>query len=216
MPTLPKRGVVKIIGGRWKRTPLAIVDAPGLRPTPDRVRKTVFDWLAHALDQSFEGVSVLDLYAGSGALGLEAASRGASPVQLVERDKAAAAQLRAVVARLAAGGNVVVHETDARVFVATMLREQRRFDLVLLDPPFANASLEHVLQDVVPICHRLLYVEAPFPLDRALVDRLGLTMRRSAQAGAVFYHLLQRKNNEETGDASSDLSGDVRPSHART
>src|SRR6476469_1170465 len=77
---------VRIIGGQWKRTPLPVLDRDGLRPTPDRVRETVFNWLGHLLDGNWATVRCLDLFAGTGALGFEAASRGAQQVTLVESD----------------------------------------------------------------------------------------------------------------------------------
>src|SRR6476661_11115610 len=80
---------VRIIGGQWKRTPLPVMDAEGLRPTPDRVRETLFNWLDHLLDRDWHGLQCLDLFAGSGGLGLEAASRGAARVQMVESQPAA-------------------------------------------------------------------------------------------------------------------------------
>ncbi|MGJ7904097.1 RsmD family RNA methyltransferase, partial [Lysobacter sp. 1R34A] len=89
-------GKVRIIGGRWRGTRLAVADAPGLRPTSDRVRETLFNWLMPVLP----GARVLDLFAGSGALGLEALSRGAASAVLVERDPALAAELRALTGRL--------------------------------------------------------------------------------------------------------------------
>src|SRR6476659_5188320 len=91
---------VRIIGGRFKRSKLPVLDKPGLRPTPDRVRETLFNWLG----QDLSGWRCLDAFAGSGALGLEAASRGAAQVTLVEQDPQLVAQLRAVLARLDAQG----------------------------------------------------------------------------------------------------------------
>ena len=84
---------MRIVGGRWRRTPLAVADRNGLRPTPERVRETVFDWLGHLLG-SFSGKSVLDLFAGSGALGFEALSRGMKAADFVERDSRQAALLK--------------------------------------------------------------------------------------------------------------------------
>src|SRR3954464_6268242 len=86
---------IRIIGGQWKRTPLPVLDAEGLRPTPDRVRETVFNWLTHLFDGVWEGIDCLDLFAGSGALGFEAASRGAAHVTMVELGTAAVRQLDA-------------------------------------------------------------------------------------------------------------------------
>src|SRR3954447_25545124 len=91
---------VRIIGGQWKRTPLAVLDAEGLRPTPDRVRETVFNWLNHLLDGQWTDIACLDLFAGTGALGFEAASRGAARVLMVEANSAAVRQLEATKAKL--------------------------------------------------------------------------------------------------------------------
>ncbi len=100
-------GRVRIIAGRFRRTPIPVVAVPGLRPTPDRVRVTVFNWLEHLLGK-LEGLSALDLFAGSGALGFEMASRGAARVVLVERHPRAAQALRALQQRLAAAAVTVV------------------------------------------------------------------------------------------------------------
>src|ERR1700737_5046173 len=103
-PGRSKAHTIRIIGGDWKRTPLPVLDLDGLRPTPDRVRETLFNWLGQRLD----GQRCLDLFAGSGALGFEAASRGAARVLMVERNARAAAQLRANQEKLAARSIEVV------------------------------------------------------------------------------------------------------------
>jgi 16S rRNA (guanine(966)-N(2))-methyltransferase RsmD len=178
---------VRIVGGDWKRTPLVVVDAPGLRPTPDRVRETLFNWLGQRLD----GWCCLDLYAGTGALGLEAASRGAGKVVLVERDARAAAALRAARERLDAEAVEVV-QGDA----ATYLSNARdRFDLVFLDPPFGSAELERVLPRLAAVLApgAAVYVEADRPLapDAPPLSAVpGLVAHRADKAGQVHYHLL--------------------------
>lgn len=178
---------VRIVGGDWKRTPLVVVDAPGLRPTPDRVRETLFNWLGQRLD----GWRCLDLYAGTGALGLEAASRGAAKVVLVERDARAAAALRAARERLDAEAVEVV-QGDA----ATYLSNARdRFDLVFLDPPFGSAELERVLPRLAAVLApgAAVYVEADRPLAPEappLSAVPGLAAHRADKAGQVHYHLL--------------------------
>jgi 16S rRNA (guanine966-N2)-methyltransferase len=178
---------VRIIGGDWKRTPLAVVDAPGLRPTPDRVRETLFNWLGQRLDDW----RCLDLYAGTGALGLEAASRGASRVVLVERDARAATALRAAKERLDADAVEVV-QADAVTYLST---PRDRFDLVFLDPPFGSTELERVLPRLAAVLApgAAVYVEADRPLapDVPPLSALpGLVVHRADKAGQVHYHLL--------------------------
>lgn len=129
-------GAVRIIGGRFKRTPLAVQDREGLRPTPDRVRETVFDWLMHLSGGTIEDLTVLDMFAGSGAMGLEAASRGARRVVCTELNRKSAAQIRAVVEKLGAAGTVNVVCGDVFSYVGST---NETFDIVFIDPPFAES-----------------------------------------------------------------------------
>src|SRR5690606_37808430 len=125
-------GDVRIIGGRWRGTRLPVTDAAGLRPTSDRVRETLFKWLMPVLP----GARVLDLFAGSGALGLDALSRGAAEAVLVERDPAAAATLRDTVQRLQAPAQVV--EADAiRWLGSSAAAAAGLADIAFVDPPFS-------------------------------------------------------------------------------
>jgi 16S rRNA (guanine966-N2)-methyltransferase len=133
-------GQLRIVGGRFRGRRLPIPDQPGLRPTPDRVRETLFNWLAPVLP----GARCLDLFAGSGALGLEAASRGAGEVVLVERSNPVVSQLRSNVLSLGAEGIQVI-QADA---LAWLERAPNPFNLVFLDPPFAQGLLG-------PACDRL-------------------------------------------------------------
>ncbi|WP_250471158.1 16S rRNA (guanine(966)-N(2))-methyltransferase RsmD [Caballeronia sp. GAFFF1] len=193
----PSRGgkphTIRIIGGNWKRTPLPVLDLDGLRPTPDRVRETLFNWLGQDLD----GRRCLDLFAGSGALGFEAASRGASRVLMVERNARAAAQLRANLDRLAAR-NIEVAEADALRLAAGLAPGS--FDVIFLDPPFGDqALLTRALELAAPLAapDGAIYVECGEPLDPAAIDALsGWTVAREGKAGAVRYHLLRRQNEE--------------------
>ncbi|WJF89961.1 16S rRNA (guanine(966)-N(2))-methyltransferase RsmD [Paraburkholderia bonniea] len=183
---------IRIIGGDWKRTPLPVLDLDGLRPTPDRVRETLFNWLGQRLD----GKRCLDLFAGSGALGFEAASRGAARVLMVERHARAAAQLRANQVRLGAD-MIDVTEADA-LRLATSLAPGS-FDVVFLDPPFEGDLLARALPLAARLvsAHGFLYVEAQQTLELAQADALtGWIMARQGKAGAVHYHLLQRENEE--------------------
>src|SRR6201996_3553045 len=144
----PSRGgkphTIRIIGGDWKRTPLPVLDLDGLRPTPDRVRETLFNWLGQRLD----GQRCLDLFAGSGALGFEAASRGAARVLMVERHGKAAGQLRANQARLAPN-NIEIAEADALRLAASLAPGS--FEVVFLDPPFDSDLLGRALELAVPL-----------------------------------------------------------------
>ncbi|MCM2491250.1 16S rRNA (guanine(966)-N(2))-methyltransferase RsmD [Burkholderia glumae] len=188
-----KPHTIRIIGGEWKRTPLPVLDLDGLRPTPDRVRETLFNWLG----QDLHGRRCLDLFAGTGALGFEAASRGAASVVMVERNARAAQQLRVIRDKLSARA-VEVAEADALRLAAGLAPAS--FDVVFVDPPFADAELfERALalavKLVAPGGH--LYVEAGDALDPAAHEALaGWTVTREGKAGAVRYHLLQRENDE--------------------
>lgn len=189
----PSRGgkpnAIRIIGGEWKRTPLPVLSLDGLRPTPDRVRETVFNWLG----QSLEGQRCLDLFAGSGALGFEAASRGAARVLMVERSGRAIAQLKSNQTRLAAK-NLDIVEADALRLAVGL--PPNSFDVVFLDPPFGDtAMLARAIELAVPLVtpDGMLYVEAGAAIDVAEVPALaGWGIYRSGKAGAVHYHLLQR------------------------
>ncbi|TFH88316.1 16S rRNA (guanine(966)-N(2))-methyltransferase RsmD [Billgrantia azerbaijanica] len=134
-------GRLRLIGGEYRRRQLPVLDSPGLRPTPDRVRETLFNWLAAATP----GARVLDLFAGTGALGLEALSRGAAEAHFVERDPRVAEQLTTNLATLGADARGRVTTADALTFLAG---EPRPCSLVFLDPPFRQDLVE-------PCCARL-------------------------------------------------------------
>lgn len=134
----PHANQVRIIGGRWRGRHLTFPDRPGLRPTPDRVRETLFNWLGQRLDD----LSCLDLFAGSGALGFEAASRGAATVVMIENDRQAITRLRANLVTLAAPG-VRIIEAEA---LSWLEASPTRFDLIFLDPPFSSDLLPRALQ----------------------------------------------------------------------
>jgi len=176
-PGAPNR--VRIIGGSHRGRVIRFPPLAGLRPTPDRVRETLFNWLG----QDLGGRACLDLYAGSGALALEALSRGARVAVAVDRERSLVDALAATAQDWGLAG-LEVHQGDARRYVA---RETRRFDVVFLDPPFAEDPWPWLL----PSCAGLLaaggvlYAEAA----RALDPPPSLTLRRSAVAGQVHYHL---------------------------
>ncbi|MBG7620755.1 16S rRNA (guanine(966)-N(2))-methyltransferase RsmD [Herbaspirillum sp. AP02] len=190
---------VRIIGGQWKRTPLPVLDAEGLRPTPDRVRETVFNWIAHLIDGDWAQVACLDLFAGSGALGFEAASRGARRVVMVENSSPAVRQLEANRDKLNADAIAIVRGDALAAAQNAAQREPGGYSLVFIDPPYHQGWLEKVL----PACMTLLtpsglvYAEAEFPLDGddAPAWMQDWEVVRADKAGMVFYHLLQRKSS---------------------
>jgi len=177
---------LRIIGGRWRRHRLPVPDAPGLRPTPDRVRETLFNWLG----QDLAGWTVLDAFAGTGALGFEAASRGAAAVQMLERDGALVRGLAASKAKLGADA-VTVTQADA---IAWMKRATAQFDLVFLDPPFDAGLFEPALAAALPcvVPQGWIYLEAPAEHAAGPLADVGLERYRHARAGAVHAHLLRR------------------------
>jgi 16S rRNA (guanine966-N2)-methyltransferase len=185
---------VRIIAGRWRRTPLPVPDLPGLRPTPARVRETLFNWLG----QDLSGWRCLDAFAGTGALGLEAASRDAAEVLLVERDPGLVRALAALVRRLEGAADVVrVQQGEA---LAALRRHQGAgFDVVFLDPPFGDgeAEAESRFRDALGAARQvvhgdgLIYLEAPRRWSDDELARLGLLAHRRGQAGQVAFHLLR-------------------------
>jgi len=177
---------VRIVGGRWRRTPVAVPDVAGLRPTPDRVRETLFNWLGARI----EGLRCLDLFAGTGVLGLEAASRGAKRVLLVERDRHAREAIGRMAARLDPDGVVVeVAGGDAWERLRRLAVAGERFDLVFVDPPFAADQWHQALAALPAILapDALVYLEC----DASFVLPADWKPVRTARAGQVRYHLLR-------------------------
>ncbi|HXF44522.1 MAG TPA: RsmD family RNA methyltransferase [Burkholderiaceae bacterium] len=181
-------GRIRIVGGVWKRTPIAVAAHAALRPTPDRVRETLFNWLAH-LRPDTASLRALDLFAGTGALGFEIASRGARHVLLVERDPQLVANLRTLKERLGAQ-QVEIRAGDAFAVAATLAPAS--FDLVFLDPPFGAGLLAPALAVVRPLLAPggLIYAEADAPLAEDALRPLALRVVRSQRAGRVCFHLL--------------------------
>jgi 16S rRNA (guanine(966)-N(2))-methyltransferase RsmD len=178
---------VRIIGGTWRRTRLPVPDHPGLRPTPDRVRETLFNWLG----QDLAGWHCIDAFAGTGALGLEAASRGAARVLLVERDVQLVARLRTTAQRLGAL-SVDVRRGDGVALLAA--QPPASLDLVLLDPPFASELAMPALTAAALALRPggWLYLEAPHAYAEDAWIALGLALYRHVKAGAVHAHLLMK------------------------
>ena len=190
-PAAPARGTanheIRIIGGQWRRTPIKVLDKPGLRPTPDRVRETLFNWLG----QDLTGWRCIDAFAGTGAMGLEAASRGAAQVLALESDAELTQQLQRLAERLKATA-VQVQRGDA---VGSMQRlTAAAFDVVFLDPPFDGPWFVPALEAAVRLVPvgGWVYLEAPTAWTDEMLAPWSLEVVRQLKAGAVHAHLLRR------------------------
>ena len=185
-PRPASTGSVRIIGGRWRGTRLPVADSPGLRPSSDRVRETLFNWLQPVLP----GARVLDLFAGTGVLGLEAVSRGAASATLVEAEPRLALGLQAAVARLDAADEVDLHQGDALAW----LRRQagQGFDIAFVDPPFAAGLWDPVLAALPAVlaADAWLYLESP--PDHAPVISPEWALHRENRTRDVRYALYRR------------------------
>ncbi|MFC0154931.1 16S rRNA (guanine(966)-N(2))-methyltransferase RsmD [Xanthomonas dyei] len=190
-------GQVRIVGGRWRNTRLAVPDLPGLRPSSDRVRETVFNWLMPRL----RGARVLDLFAGSGALGLESVSRGAAHATLIERDPGLAQRLRELVTKLEAADQVQVLQEDALRWLERA--PAAKVDIVFVDPPFAAGLWPSVFERLPAhlAAEAWLYLEAP--ADLALQLPAGWHLHREGGTRQVRYALYRR--------AAATLNGDPAP-----
>lgn len=201
---------VRIIGGQWRGTRLPVADVDGLRPSADRVRETLFNWLSPKLP----GTRVLDLFAGSGVLGLEALSRGAREALLVERDPRLVESLHACVARLQAGDQARVLRADALALLRAPLHGH--FDLVFLDPPF-DADLWGAVLELLPpwlAADAWLYMEAPAADARrinALAHAASWLPHRQGQTRDVHYALYRR-----AGGVAATLEADSHDDDAST
>jgi 16S rRNA (guanine966-N2)-methyltransferase len=189
-------GVVRIIAGTLRGSKLPVADAPGLRPTPDRVRETVFNWLQPVID----GARCLDLFAGTGALGIEAASRGAATITLVERDANLVRSLRENLQRLRVDNATVMHDVAER-YLAQREHSQRDqatgaqpYDIVFVDPPFTMAVWSPIAAALEAngwlAAHALIYLESP----RSVVPEVPANWAtwRESFAGDVRHALYRR------------------------
>ena len=165
---------MRIIGGTWRSRLLTVLDSPGLRPTTDRIRETLFNWLS----QDLSGLRCLDLFAGTGALGFEAASRGASLVVLLERDKKAHANLKANFSLLQSSpvsGAIEILQRDSLEFLKH--QADRSSNLIFIDPPFQEAALlDRAVLEAGRICDDSegggIYVEFPSNRPREEIEAL--------------------------------------------
>jgi 16S rRNA (guanine966-N2)-methyltransferase len=192
---------VRIIGGEWRSRVIPFPAAPGLRPTPDSVRERLFNWLG----QDLTGRRCLDLFAGSGALGFEALSRGAAEVVMVESSRLTQRRLRETAEALGAGPRLRLVPGDALHFLAS---SPRGFDVVFVDPPYASGLAAKVLERLPRTLApgAVVYVES----DSAFAAGPGWRVTREARAGAVHHRLMQWEARHE-----GSLSGDVRSTDPR-
>ena len=176
---------VRIIGGTFRSRVLRFPDVEGLRPSPDRVRETLFNWLG----QNLAGLACLDLFAGSGALGFEALSRHAESVVMVERNREAYAALEANAKALGASGLQLVCADAIEWICAPQRRQEPHYDVVFVDPPYRSGMLPAVLQKLPGLLNpgARVYAESAEKFAQA-----GYKAIRSARAGQVHYQLLQQ------------------------
>ncbi len=192
-------GTVRIIGGRWRGTRLAVPASPGLRPSSDRVRETLFNWLQPILPSA----RVLDLFAGTGALGFEALSRGAARAVLVERDAALANALRDTAARLTAQDRVEVVQGDALAWLSR--QHEAAFDLAFVDPPFDADLWQPSLSALLPklAAEAWLYVESP--QDRALALPADWRLHREGRTREVRFALYRAPGQHRAGTLGGNI-----------
>lgn len=181
---------VRIIAGKHRGRKIDVLDHPGLRPTPDRVRETVFNWLQFELPDAH----VLDAFAGSGAMGLECLSRGAASVSFIEKSAEVAAHISETLANWG--------ERHGRVQTADVLRQGQphsAYDIIFVDPPFADnlhqQAIDQLCQPAWLKPHGLLYIEMPNRLDDLLLPD-GYTWHKTRQAGRLHFGLIGRKQDD--------------------
>jgi 16S rRNA (guanine966-N2)-methyltransferase len=180
---------LRIIGGQWRGSRLPVLDKKGLRPTPDRVRETVFNWLNPYL----RGARVLDCFAGAGGLGFEAASRYAQKVVMVDLDREVSTNLEKQANRLNAE-NISIEKQGIEAYLVT---EKEAFDIVFIDPPYDHPELRdsvvsHLFEGDLVTDQSLLFIE--WPVDQeALLNEFGLTWIKHKVAGQVNYAIAQRE-----------------------
>ena len=175
-------GTLRIIGGEWRSRLIEFDADAGVRPTPDRVRQTVFDWLSPLMP----GASCLDLFAGSGALGFEALSRGASHTSFIEQGRDQAAAMRAAALKLAAGDRAEIVQTDA---LSWLRSTAQRYDVVFLDPPYGAKLLAPALAALPRVLKPMHRVYLEWPQGQAPQLPPGYTLLKEKNAGQVSYGL---------------------------
>jgi 16S rRNA (guanine966-N2)-methyltransferase len=185
-------GVVRIIGGKWRARQIKVITHPGLRPTPDRVRETVFNWLM----ADIVNARCLDLFAGSGVLGFEALSRGAQSVTFLDKYISVVKALKDTATRLGANNQCNIVLSDALPWLRREqeLVQEKPFDVIFLDPPFASPllqkSMDLLAQSHLVTASTLIYLEAPQLLTPDKLPPKWQLLKQKL-AGEVAYHLVQ-------------------------
>jgi 16S rRNA (guanine966-N2)-methyltransferase len=181
-----QKNKVRIGGGEWRSRLLSFPDVPGLRPTPDRVRQTVFNWLG----QDLHGLTCLDLFSGTGAMGFEALSRGAKSVVMVEKSAQAHRALLENQQHLAAA-NATILQRDALQFLAG---NEQTFDVIFLDPPYQQGWMQKLLPIMASHLAKdgVVYAEAEF----SIPDSEHWQVHKQGKAGNVFFHLLKSPHDD--------------------
>ena len=189
-------GKIRIIGGLWKRTPLPVLDSEGLRPTGDRQRETIFNWLNHLFGGEFSDKRSRDMFAGTGALSFEMASRGAENAVLLEKNRAAA--------KLIEQSKEKLNADNIHVFCDDSLKDSKAeefgpYDIIFIDPPFALNLQEKAIQKAVPLLNfsGLIYVESPTEISDDFLDSFGLTAVKRSKGGASHLLLAQKTENKK-------------------
>lgn len=182
------QGKVRLIGGKWRSRKLDVVEADSLRPTPDRIRETLFNWLSPYVS----GAACLDLYAGTGVLGFEALSRGAASVVMVDHNRDVISNLQKQALKLEANAADIVNGD----VMAWLSQCQQSFDIIFIDPPYQSRLLEPTIEKLINCgCLNqasLLYVESDGHID---VKNNHVEMIKSGNAGKVEFQLLSSKKD---------------------
>jgi 16S rRNA (guanine966-N2)-methyltransferase len=190
-------GEIRIIGGLYKRSKVPVADRPGLRPTPDRVRETLFNWLG----QDLTGWRCADVFAGTGVLGFEAASRGAAEVLICEQDPVLLEKIKTLQGKLKADA-IRLERGDG----VSLLRRLSpgSMQLLFLDPPYESALFEPALKAAAQAVHEtgFVYLEAPKAWTDEELGALGLKVHRFGKAGAVHFHLLTKGAADGVGTST--------------
>lgn len=195
VPASTAAGQIRIIAGQWRRQQLPVLAHDGLRPTGDRVRETVFNWLNHFWGGQFAGQTALDVFAGTGAFGLECVSRGARDVILIDNHKPAVENIRKILQHWGKQDDSIaqikVIQDDALTILTQLAGQKQTFDVIFLDPPFGHGWLERVVPLIHPLCgdDTLLYIETEKSVDLSALTSAGWHCVREGKTQQTQYGL---------------------------